>query len=398
MFTHQLGSDIRLIPTTTSLTAKQLARLFFKEWYCENGLPLEIVSNCDKLFISRFWKALHKLTGIKLKMSSAYHPQSDGSSERTNKTVIQCIRFAVEWDQRGWVQALPKVRFDIMNTLNASTGFTPFQLHFGRSACMLPPIVPPIEGEHEEISAQEIIANMRPTQLEAQDNLLEAKISQAFQANKSQSLTFPFKVGDQVILSTANRRREYKSGNEHRVAKFMPRFDGPYSVTTTDERHSTVTLKLPDHSGHFPIFHTSEVKPFRENNNTHFPTRALSPPDPVLIDGQPEFFVEKIVDERRQGKRTQYLVRWRGEGPKGDIWLPESELEDCQALDEWIARRTSTLSDEDSRKLIITIPLRSLLQYFFFSCFPFFFTAGKGVSLTQTHNVTRHHQNARTQQ
>ena len=345
-----------------TLTAEQLARLFFKEWYCENGLPLEIVSDRDKLFVSRFWKALHKLTGIKLKMSSAYHPQSDGSSERTNKTVIQCIRFAVERDQRGWVQALPKVRFDIMNTLNASTGFTPFQLRFGKSARMLPPIVPPIEGEQDEISAQEIIANMRPTQLEAQDNLLEAKISQACQANKSRTLTFPFKVGDRVILSTANRRREYKSGNEHRVAKFMPRFDGPYNITATDERHSTVTLKLPDHSGHFPVFHTSEVKPFKENDITLFPTRALSPPDPVLIDGQPEFFVDKIVDERHRGKKTQYLVRWRGEGPEGDIWLPESELEDCQALDEWISRRTNTPSDEDSRKLIITIPPRSHLR------------------------------------
>ena len=284
-FTDRLGSDIRIIPTSTSLTAEHLARLFFKEWYCENGLPLDIVSDRDKLFVSRFWKALHKLAGIKLKLSSAYHPQSDGASERTNKTIIQCIRFAVERDQRGWVQALPKVRFDIMNTVNASTGFTPFQLRFGKSARMLPPIVPPIEGEVEETTAQEIISSMRPTLFEAQDNLLEAKISQAFQANKSRTLSFPFKVGDRVILSTANRRREYKSGNEHRVAKFMPRFDGPYNITATDERHSTVTLKLPGHSTNFPVFHTSEVKLFKENDDTLFPTRALAPPDPILIDG-----------------------------------------------------------------------------------------------------------------
>ena len=184
-FTDRLGSDIRIVPTSTSLTAEQLARLFFKEWYCENGLPLDIVSDRDKLFVSRFWRALLKLTGIKLKMSSAYHPQSDGASERTNKTVIQCIRFAVERDQRGWVKALPKVRFDIMNTVNASTGFTPFQLRFGKSARILPPIVPPVNGEIEETTAQEIIADMIPTQFEAQDNLLQAKISQAFQANKS---------------------------------------------------------------------------------------------------------------------------------------------------------------------------------------------------------------------
>ena len=72
-----------------------------------------------------------------------------------------------------------------MNTVNASTGFTPFQLRFGKSAHILPPIVPPINGEIEETTAQEITTDMIPTQLEVQDKLLQAKISQAFQANKS---------------------------------------------------------------------------------------------------------------------------------------------------------------------------------------------------------------------
>lgn len=90
-FTDRLGSDIRIIPTTTTLTAEKFADLFFKHWYCENGLPLEIISDRDKLFLSRFWRELHRLTGIKLKMSTAYHPKSDGASEWTNKMVIQAI-------------------------------------------------------------------------------------------------------------------------------------------------------------------------------------------------------------------------------------------------------------------------------------------------------------------
>jgi hypothetical protein len=80
--------------------------VFFTEWYCENGLPSEIVSDHDKLFMSRFWTALHKLTGVKLKFSTSYHPQTDGASERTKKTVIQCIRFNVERDQKGWSSCL----------------------------------------------------------------------------------------------------------------------------------------------------------------------------------------------------------------------------------------------------------------------------------------------------
>ena len=72
--TDRLNSDIRIIPTKTTITAEQLAEIFFDNWYCENGLPSDIICNQDKLFISQFWKVLTKLTGVKLKMLSAYQP------------------------------------------------------------------------------------------------------------------------------------------------------------------------------------------------------------------------------------------------------------------------------------------------------------------------------------
>ena len=338
--TDRLGSDIRLIPTTCTLTAEKLADLFFKEWYCENGLPLEIVSDRDRLFVSQFWTALHKLTGISLKMSSSFHPQTDGSSERTNKTVIQCIRFAVEREQRGWKRALPKVRFDIMNTVNKSTGFTPFQLRFGKSPRVLPPLIATNNDDDiNTATAKEILSQMVPIELEAKDNLLTAKIDQAHLANRHRSSKFPFRVGGRAVLSTAHRRTQYKSEDGLRVAKFMPRYDGLYEITATNEKHSTITLALPHNPHTFPIFHTSEVQPFHENDDELFPDRALKPPAPITIAGEQEFFIEKIVDERRRHNKTQYKVRWQGEGPEGDIWLPASELEDCEALDAWQNRR-----------------------------------------------------------
>ena len=340
--TDRLGSDIRIIPTTYSLTAQGLADIFFREWYCENGLPLEIVSDRDKLFVSHFWKALHKLTGVELKMSSSYHPETDGASERSNKTVIQCVRYAVERDQRGWARALPKVRFDIMNTINISTGYSPFQLRFGKSPRILPPLINPDPDANPAVAAATAqIQTMLPIELDARDNLLTAKISQSHFQNKHRSNSFPFKVGGRAVLSTANRRAEYKSQNNLRVAKFMPRFDGPYLITATNEKHSTVTLHLPDSPHAFPVFHTSEVLPFNENDDELFPQRAMNPPAPIIRDGEQEFFIEKIVDERRRAKQTQYRVRWQGEGPEGDKWLPASEVDDCEALDIWLARKTT---------------------------------------------------------
>ena len=92
-FMDRLNSDLQIVPSTTSLSAEGLADIFFDRWYCKNGLPLEIISDRDKLFMSKFWKQLHKLTGMKIKMSTAYHPETDGMSEHSNKTIIQAIRF-----------------------------------------------------------------------------------------------------------------------------------------------------------------------------------------------------------------------------------------------------------------------------------------------------------------
>jgi len=105
---------------------EQLTSIFFDEWYCKNGLPSDIVSDRDKLFISRFWRALHRLTGVKLKMSTMYHPKTDGASKCTNKTVNQALQFHIECNQLGWARALLHICFDMMNTINKSTGFTPF--------------------------------------------------------------------------------------------------------------------------------------------------------------------------------------------------------------------------------------------------------------------------------
>lgn len=131
--TDRLGADIQIATCTTDITVEDFTYVFFDKWYCENGCPQEIISDRDKLFVSKFWKALMKLMGINHKLSTMYHPQMDGSSECSNKTIVQCLCFHVERNQKGWAKALPKVRFDIMNLVNASTGISPFVLKMGQS-------------------------------------------------------------------------------------------------------------------------------------------------------------------------------------------------------------------------------------------------------------------------
>jgi hypothetical protein len=260
--TDRLGADIQIAPCNSNITAKEFATIFFDKWFCENGCPRELITDRDKLFVSRFWKALMTLSGIKHKMSTAFHPQTDRSSERSNKTVIQALRFHVERNQTGWVRALPKVRFDIMNTVNAATGFSPFTLKSRHSPCLIPPLVdalapdpgtemrataatPTSDGEDTAHAVMERLTN---DLLKARDSLTAAKISQAHHTNKERAPDREFEVGDCVLLATAHRRRDYMQKKDGHVARFMPRFDGPFEVTTAFPEAFTYTLRLPDSS------------------------------------------------------------------------------------------------------------------------------------------------------
>jgi len=167
-------------------------------WYCENGLPFNIVSDCDKLFVSKFWKALHKLMGVSLKMSSAYHPETDRSSECSNKTIIQALHYHVERNQKGWAKSLLCMHFADMN-MNVSTGFSPFLLLMGQSPRLIPPLTALTSTVTDEIpeadAAINLINGLTLDITEAQDNLLVAKVAQLEFTNCHHGNKIVFKEG-----------------------------------------------------------------------------------------------------------------------------------------------------------------------------------------------------------
>jgi len=120
-------------------------------------------------------------------MSTVYHSQTDGGSEHMNKTLNQCIWFHIEHNQKGWVQALPLIPFNIMNAVNPSMGFSRFQLHMGCSLHVLPPLIPStlLTPPAEEVDAHIIIKQLTMDEAKAKDVLLTSKITQAFCANKT---------------------------------------------------------------------------------------------------------------------------------------------------------------------------------------------------------------------
>ena len=132
-----------------------------------------------------------------------------------------------------------------MNSVNKSTGYTPFQLRFGRAPRVLPPLLPPPPTTSTEyVTAHAVIEEVAANVASAKDNLMLAKITQSFHSNPSRGDPVTYNVGDKVMLSTLNRRKEYKSQDQLHVAKFMPRYDGPYLVVDTHDAASTVTLDI----------------------------------------------------------------------------------------------------------------------------------------------------------
>ena len=182
---------------------------------------------------------------LSIETQCGYHPQTDGSSECTNKTINQAIHFHVERNQKGWVRTLPRIFFCIMNTVNASMNYSGFQLHLGCSPQIIPPIVPShLSPELQSVgpAAEAMIAQLQNNIADAEGNLLLTKVTQAHHAKTSCADEVIYNIGDKVMLSTFHQWCEYKWKGEKRVTKFLPQVDGPYMVIKANTESSSYTL------------------------------------------------------------------------------------------------------------------------------------------------------------
>ena len=121
-----LSSMVHIVPTKQTYRATDIAELMFECIYKLHGILERIISDRDLLFTLHFWKRFHRLVGTELRMSSAFHPQTDGVTERANRTITQIIRQCVSPNQNDWVSKLPAVEFAINSARSSTTGFSPF--------------------------------------------------------------------------------------------------------------------------------------------------------------------------------------------------------------------------------------------------------------------------------
>lgn len=293
-------------------SAEQTSELIIQNVFRLHGVPDEIISDRGVQFTSKFWKSFCDALGIKVNLSSAFHPQTNGQTERTNQTLEQYLRCFICHLQDDWVDLLPLAEFSYNNSQNASTKQSPFFANLGYHPNILPCI--PIDTALPAVTDR--ISTLQRNLERLKENLETAQERYKKAADRFRKPTPAFKVGDLVWLSTKNMNLRVPS------SKLGQKYMGPFKVTKLVGAVAC-RLQLPRTMRIHPVFHVSLLKATVPNK---FPGRFHAPPDPVMVDGQEEFIVENILDSRLHRSQLQYLIKWQGYSSEDNSWEPADNV------------------------------------------------------------------------
>jgi Chromo (CHRromatin Organisation MOdifier) domain len=288
------------LPCSTTITGAGITQLYLEHVFRWFGLPQKIISDRDPHFTSHFAKELTKGLGINQNLSTAFHPQTDGLSERTNQWIEQYLHL-ITVNQNKWNKWLPMATTVHNNSWNSTTGFTPNELLIGWE----PPLAVEQCAESKNYTVEEFLSSMQCDRLMAIHALNKV-------AYKVGTLTSTWKMGQLVWLEGKNLPLPY------RMAKLTPRRHRPFKIVKII-LPVAVQLKLLTQWSIHLVFHTSLITAYTETPS-HGPNFTQPPMD--LIDGEEEYEVEQIRSHRTWGwcKTLQYLIKWKGYPKSDNTW------------------------------------------------------------------------------
>ena len=267
------------VPYKEASNAEDLAYAFLRTVVANHGLPEEIISDRDKLFTSKFWRSLMDMMGIKMKMSTAFHPQTDGQTERTNQTLEQYLRCYVNYRQDDWVSYLPVAQLAYNGSISDPIGMTPFRANYGFDprTTLLPKGIEP-RAQRATIATREMVRIHQ----ELQKDLQFLSNRSAIYHNRKRSKGPNISEGDRVYLL----RRNFKTNRPSDKLDYTKL--GPFLVK---ERKGDVNyvLDLPQPTRKHPVFHISLLE--KANPETSLRTAPL-----LLDQDDEEYDVEEILD------------------------------------------------------------------------------------------------------
>jgi hypothetical protein len=332
----RLTKRAHFMATRTSASARDIARLFIDNIFKLHGMPQSIVSDRDPRFMSQFWTSLFDILGTQLRSSSAYHPQTDGQTERTNRTLETMLRHYVSFAQNDWDEWIPMLEFAYNDAEQESIRMSPFYCDLGQHPRRPDALARAfdIRGATNVAATEQFVERMRDILAEAQAAMEDAREKQKRNADQHRRLE-EFEIGDMVWLSAENIGTE--ASRERPTRKFNALYYGPFKVTA---KRSAVSyeLELPNTWRIHNSFHVSLLKKFVPEP-ADMRGRAPDRPDPVIRDGHEEYEVEAILDARGTGESRQYLVKWKGWGYDDATWQTRDDLRNAPAMLRQFERR-----------------------------------------------------------
>lgn len=315
----KLTKRVFLAATKGTPDAVEAATLFYNHVVRNQGVPSVIISDRGPQFTSVFWQRMVEQMGTKHKLSTAYHPQTDGQSENMVRTVSDTLRTLYK-NYPNWAEILPAVEFAINSSKHASTGFSPFFLCYGEEAPTPAALdLHKLMKTNANQASVDFAAKNQVALEQAKRHLLNAQKKQKKYADQHRRHV-EFEVGQQVLISTA----DLPLRGPRRLA---PKWFGPVTIIRKfSEVNYQVVLPEAWKRRH-PVFHISKLKLYP--TSAKFPGRMDPRPPPDLEQGSDVYNVESILTRRKQNNRIEYLIKWEGYPVHEATWEPKTNLTDA---------------------------------------------------------------------
>ena len=311
---HGLTKGVILCPTKKSVTAEGIASLFFHKVFLRFGLFDKVISDRGPQFASSFARELGKLLHYDLSLSTAYHPQSDGETERVNQEVETYLRIFCGNNPASWSESIFHAEFAHNHHPHSVTSQSPFYLMMGYEPRALPSVI-------SDTSIPAVETRLKTLSTARNEALATHELARQVMSSRSRRGFKPFVKGDKVWLEARNLKRLIIN------PKFTPKREGPFTITKVLSP-IVYQLQLPKTWKIHPVFHASLLSPYRENevHGKNFPA-----PPPDLIDGEEEYKIEKIICHCGTPTTRSFLIQWKGYSAEEDSWVPERDLKNAKS-------------------------------------------------------------------
>ncbi|KAK3010370.1 hypothetical protein RJ639_012595 [Escallonia herrerae] len=287
------------------------------------GMPQDIVSDRDSRFTGNFWTELFKLFGSQLSMSSSYHPESDGQTERFNSMLEEYLRHFVSATQKNWVKLLDVAQLCFNSRRSSSTGKSAFEIVNGQQPLLPHTVNVPKAGK--SLRAISFSEEWRQNIDLAHSYLEKAARRMKKHADKNRR-SQEFNVGDKVMVKLLQQDRKFLRGRDSRL---LQKYEGPLTIV---KKIGKMAYKVdPPHWWSrqlHPVFHVSMLKPFYED--TADPSRGQIKRQGLKPKAAGKRVAEAILNDRviiaSRKRHQEYLVKWQGQMDEENTWERAADL------------------------------------------------------------------------